>query len=118
MQTQDNAFPTKTSDYTGILEVKTKQSLGATAKVWLNERARRIDGYYQTIQCEAQGKSRTGEPIHVNTLGRWLFGVPGYQGNLLISTEGEVVSLGYSSESPTLAKQFLHQLKELIENQE
>jgi len=48
-------------------------------------------------------------------LGRWLFGVPGYQGNSRIVSEGNIVKIYYSKESPQLAVNFLGAIKSQME---
>jgi len=34
-----------------------------------------------TLAPDVQGRDDAGMAVEVNTLGRWLFGIPGYQGN-------------------------------------
>jgi len=55
----------------------------ANFKVLVRDAAKRAAWYHLPIVLvpDAQGRSDAGEEIKVNTLGRWLFGVPGYQGN-------------------------------------
>ena len=55
----------------------------ANFKVLVRDAAKRAAWYHLPIVLvpDVQGRSDAGEEIAVNTLGRWLFGVPGYQGN-------------------------------------
>jgi len=55
----------------------------ANFKVLVRDAAKHAAWYHLPIVLipEVQGRSDAGEEIEVNTLGRWLFGVPGYQGN-------------------------------------
>ena len=39
------------------------------------------------------GESKEGEKIVVNNLSKWLFGVPGARGNLIITRSGEYIQL-------------------------
>jgi len=52
-------------------------------KLLVRDAANKTQWYYLPVVLipEVQGRSDAGEAIEVNTLGRWLFGVPGYQGN-------------------------------------
>jgi len=52
-------------------------------KLYLRDVLKRVPEYHRVIELDfrVEGKSNEGVPIPVNTLGRWLFGVPGYAGN-------------------------------------
>jgi len=52
-------------------------------KLLVRDAANKTQWYYLPVVLvpDVQGRSDTGEVVEVNTLGRWLFGVPGYQGN-------------------------------------
>ena len=62
--------------------------------------------------CKACGRGADGEDIPVNTVGRWLFGVPGYRGHLSASAEtnSEVVTLAVPSGMPEAAVALLDAL--------
>jgi len=65
---------------------------GPNLKLWLRARAKRLPLYYLHVRVEPEvtGRTDTGVPIPVNTLGRWLWGVPGYMGNAVFcGWEGE-----------------------------
>ena len=36
------------------------------------------------VQPEVTGRGDAGNPIPVNTLGRWLFGIPGFKGHIRV----------------------------------
>lgn len=52
-------------------------------KLLVRDAANKTSWYHLPVILvpDAQGRSDAGDEIAVNTLGRWLFGVPGYQGN-------------------------------------
>lgn len=115
MTDQNITFPNHLVKLNSQMSIKTKEPLGLTAEVLIKEKARKLSFYNQPIQCDAVGKDELGRAIAVNTVGRWLFGVPGYLGNLRIVPEGENVVLHYSKESPSLVQDLLSNLKHEIE---
>jgi hypothetical protein len=56
---------------------------GGGFKLYLRDVLKGVPEYHRKIKLDVavEGKSDEGIPISVNTLGRWLFGVPGYAGN-------------------------------------
>jgi len=52
-------------------------------KLLVRDAAKRTAWYHLpvTLAPDVQGRDDAGMAVEVNTLGRWLFGVPGYQGN-------------------------------------
>jgi len=56
---------------------------GAGFKLYLRDVLKRVPEYHTVVELDVNvvGRSDEGIPIPVNTLGRWVFGVPGYAGN-------------------------------------
>jgi len=57
---------------------------GPSFKVFLREKLKGVPEYHTPIELDnpaIAGRTDTGVPIPINTLGKWLFGVPGYAGN-------------------------------------
>jgi hypothetical protein len=57
---------------------------GASFKVFLRNELKKVSEYHTHVELDnpnIAGRTETGVPIPINTLGRWLFGVPGYAGN-------------------------------------
>jgi len=57
---------------------------GASFKVFLRNELKKVSEYHTPVELDnpnVAGRTEDGIPIPVNTLGRWLFGVPGYAGN-------------------------------------
>jgi hypothetical protein len=57
--------------------------LGGGFKLYLRDLLKKVPEYHRVIELDfrVEGKSDEGVTIPVNTLGRWVFGVPGYAGN-------------------------------------
>jgi len=56
---------------------------GGSFKLYLRDQLKRVPEYHRIVELDfkVEGRSSDGVPISVNTVGRWLFGVPGYAGN-------------------------------------
>lgn len=108
-------YPTEIRPLDAKLEINTSKELGLTAGVFVKEVARKLPKYGEFIECSARGTDKEGKTIGVNTLGRWLFGLPGYQGNIRIVPEGSAVALYYPKESPGPVHELLTELKSEIE---
>lgn len=113
MQTQN--FPMRLSSLDKSVTIKTPKPLGVTASVYLREVARKMSNYDTQINCDANGVDKQGAQIRVNTLGRWLFGVPGFESHLRIVPQGANVVIYYPEKSPELVDTFLQELKETVE---
>ena len=96
-----------------VLEVS--EPLGPTADVFLHERARVLPQYHEPVRCVADGVDATGKKIAVNTIGRWLFGVPGFQGHVRIVPEHTTVTIYYPEQAPQAAHSLLTALKDAVE---
>lgn len=113
MQTQN--FPMWLSSFNKSVTIKTPKPLGVTANVYLHEAARKMANYNTQINCDANGVDNQGVQIRVNTLGRWLFGVPGFESHLRIVPQGANVVIYYPEKSPELVDTFLQELKDTVE---
>lgn len=113
MQTQN--FPMRLSALNKFVTIKTPNPLGVTANVYLHEAARKMPNYNTPINCDANGVDKQGVQIRVNTLGRWLFGVPGFEPHLRIVPQGGNIVIYYPEKSPELVDTFLHELKDTVE---
>jgi len=115
MKKTATTFPDTAMPLAMQVDVQSSKPLGLTAKVAIHEAARALPLYDQSIECEAEGKSKEGEKIKVNTVGRWLFGVPGYEGHIRIVSENDTVLLNYPKESPKVVHELVASLKEAVE---
>ncbi len=112
------AFPARLYPFDAKLEIRAPKALGITASVYLHEIARKLPIYHQPIECEAVGKDGEDAEIKIKTVGRWLFGVPGFDGHLRIVPNGTNVTLYYPGSAPQLAQVLVHVLKQTIEGEE
>jgi len=63
-----------------------------SARLAIREMAKKTIEYNLKIVPKFKGMTEAGEPLVVDTLGKWAFGVPGFQAMCLITIEdGEVV---------------------------
>ena len=99
------------------VEIDAKRQLGVTAVVWVQERARQLEEYDLPIDNWQIGKDGNGNEIQVNTLGRWLFGVPGHDGHIRIVPEDTHIIIHYPSE-PHESEGLFSKLKTNIEGEE
>jgi hypothetical protein len=57
---------------------------GASFKIFLRNELKKVSEYHTPVELDnpgVAGRTEDGVPIPINTLGRWLFGVPSYAGN-------------------------------------
>lgn len=108
-------FPNSALPLDMQVDIQAPKSLGLTAKVFIHEKARSLPLYNEPIKSDAEGQSKEGEAIAVDTVGRWLFGVPGYDGHIRIVPAGEQVSLYYPKESPKVVHELVSSIKEAVE---
>ncbi len=94
--------------------IYTPKRLGATATVWLHEIARKLEEYNWPVDCWQIGKDSAGNEIKVDRLGRFLFGVPGYDGHIRVAANGSEITIYYPSE-PAEAEALFNKLKSEIE---
>lgn len=97
--------------------IYTQKKLGATALVWLHETARKLEEYNWPIDCWQTGKDSAGNEIKIDRLGRFLFGVPGYDGHIRIAANGPEITIYYPSD-PAEAEDLFNKLKAEIERRE
>ena len=109
-------FPSDAMRLDMLVDIQTPKSLGLTAKVFIQEKARTLPLYDQSIKCDAHGESNDGKKIAVDTVGRWLFGVPGYEGHIRVVPTEDRVSLYYPKESPKVVHELVSYLKETVES--
>jgi hypothetical protein len=98
-----------------MVEITMPQPLGLTAQIYIHEVARKLPLFVQEIDCDAVGQDKEGNKIAVNTVGRWLFGVPGYAGHSRIALSGDKISIYFPKESPKVVHELVLLLKKAVE---
>ncbi|NLE07257.1 MAG: hypothetical protein GX627_01415 [Parcubacteria group bacterium] len=115
MEKTEISFPSGFAPLNTQVDIQVSKPLGLIAGVVVHEEARKLPLYNQPIKCDAKGQSKDGEEIVVNTVGRWLFGVPGYSGHIRIVPSQDKVSIYYPKESPGIVHELIKSLKEAVE---
>lgn len=93
-----------------VITIYVQKNLGVTASVWLHEIARKLEEYNLPVDCWQVGKDAAGNEIKIDRLGRFLFGVPGYDGHLRIVANGPEITIYYPSE-PVEAETLMNKIK-------
>jgi len=115
MTTKKQNFPEKLTPLHAKVVIDTGRALGPTAEVFVHEKARTLSQYDEQISCKASGVDDEGKKIAVNTVGRWLFGVPGFQGHVRIVPEDSTVTIYYPEQAPQIVHDLLGELKRTTE---
>ena len=108
-------FPNISMPLDAQVDIQTPKPLGVTAEIFINEITRKLSMYNQPIKCSANGKDTKGKKIAVNTVGRWLFGVPGYGGHIRVVPSADKVLVYYPNKSPKVVHELIASLKEAME---
>lgn len=111
-------FPKRLGDYSAKATIRLPENKGAGAKVCLREIAkmRLAKMYHHPIETGICGKSDDGHEIPINTVGRWLFGTPGYMGHIRVTNwNGLDAQIEYPKESPELVHTLITDLKTVVE---
>lgn len=72
--------------------------------------------YFMPIETGVLAETRFTGIIPVDTLGRWLFGVPGYRGHTNILVQGSHCKIEFPRETPLIAQILIVCVREAIEN--
>ncbi len=115
MTKEPQQFPEKLTPLQAKVLIDAGRPLGPTAEVFVCEQARTLPQYDEPISCKANGVGDEGKKIAVNTVGRWLFGVPGWQGHVRIVPEDSAITIYYPDIAPQIAHDLLLELKHAIE---
>lgn len=117
-KSQQITFPDTAMPLDARVDIQALRPLGVTAKVFIHEAARHLPLYNQPIKCRIKGGDKKGKKIAVDTVGRWLFGVPGYAGHVRVALSGNKVHLYYPQKSPKVVHELAASLKEAMETKQ
>jgi len=98
-----------------FISINVSKELGITASVYIYEIARKLPAFDIKFDSHEEGLTSAGESIPINTIGRWLFGVPGYEGHVRIVAVNDSVEIYFPKDLPTGARDLLSSLKDKIE---
>jgi len=108
-------LPSVSTPLDALVEIQVPKPLGVIAGVFIQERARKLDLYNEKIECFAEGQDKDGKKIAVNTIGRWLFGVPGYGGHIRVVGVEDKVLLYYPKKSLKVVHELINSIKNSVE---
>lgn len=98
---------------------------GTSLKFAIRRYAKKLPEYHLPVQLIGYeekpliAKSDDGDEIPINTLGRWLFGTPGYAGHIIVeSFEKDRIVVRYPSEAPVFVRTLLEKAIELLIKEE
>jgi hypothetical protein len=95
-----------------MLVFNKKNNYGYGLKLAIREAAKQHPLYHMPIKTgsniiELKGMTDSGEEIPVNTLGRWIFGVPGYMGHCIFAGGERIITIYIPENSPKEVKELL-----------
>jgi len=111
-------FPVRLHGYDALVVIRLPRPMGGNAKVFLRDAARSRLGhmYHHPIETGISGRSDTGQEIPINSVGKWLFGTPGYMGHVrVINWEGLDAKVEFPKDSPRIVHELLTALKRVVE---
>ena len=74
---------------------------GMGLKQALREKSKTLPEYgIQVDNGGIDGKDDQYQPIPIDNLGKWLFGVPGYKGHLMVDVADDEIKVHISEEAP------------------
>ena len=114
-------FPTRLCGEETEITLRLPEAMGGGAKIFLRSFAKeRLAGlYHQPIEIEAGicGRSDSGDEIPINSLGRWLFGVPGFKGHVRVDGWQADCKIRFPKDSPKVVHSFFRWLKKAVEKE-
>lgn len=107
---QKNVFPTRThigkdSNRRWIISY-----FGADTKKEFRELAKKTELYGTKIICPIYGSAAENNHIPINNVGKWLFGTPGYKGNIVFKEVPEIngrVEIIWSKDAPAIVEELI-----------
>lgn len=98
------------------IEIPYKNKYGISLKQILRNAAKAFPEYFCPVDCGVEVNTENGEKIKIDTLGKWIFGTPGYKGNILVDSFAENITVYLPKETPdvgvSLIKKSLDKIKE------
>ena len=111
-------FPVRLHGYDALVAIRLPRPMGGNAKVFLRNVAkdRLPELYHAPIECGISGRTDSGEEIPVNSVGRWLFGIPGYMGHARVLNWGGCdCKVEFPQDSPSEIHGLVQHLKQVVE---
>jgi len=112
-------FPVRLHGQRSVVVIRLPEPMGGSAKLYLRAVAkdRLADLYHQPIEIGISGRTDTGREIPINSVGRWLFGTPGYMGHIRVSNwEDRDAAVEFPRDSPRDVHNLVAELKKVVES--
>ena len=98
-----------------VIKKEIENEWGGSFKIILRNNAKKIPVYYTPLDNGGvNGVTDTGKEIKINTLGKWLFGTPGYAGHIIAFATSNEVKVYLPSASPEEAFSLIEEALKLI----
>lgn len=111
-------FPVRLHGYDAFVTIRLPKPMGGSAKIFLREVGKRQVGrlYHLPIETGISGRTSSGDEIPINTVGRWLFGTPGYMGHVrVLNQEGRNCKVEFPEDSPSVVFDLIAEIKRKVE---
>lgn len=111
-------FPVRLHGYGAFVVIQLPKPMGGSAKIYLRDVAKeRVpELYHLPIETGICGQTDSGKEIPINTVGRWLFGTPGYMGHVRVDGwEGNLAKVELPKDSPSVVHGLVNRLKAAVE---
>jgi len=113
-------FPIRLPFWDKLVAIRLPGSMGLNAKIYLRNIAKDQvpQIYFLSIETGISGRTNSGDEIPIDSVGRWLFGVPGYMGHIRVSNwEDRDCKVEFPKDSPEVVHQLIEKIKKLVESQ-
>ncbi|MBP9802978.1 MAG: hypothetical protein KBD14_01570 [Candidatus Pacebacteria bacterium] len=103
-----------------IVAIQLPKPMGGSARLFLREIAKNQLGhlYHQPVETGISGRDNSGNEIPINSVGRWLFGTPGYMGHgrvRFLDDKGQEIAFLFPKDSPIVVHQLILEIKKTVE---
>lgn len=112
-------YPIRLHGYGAIVAIRLPKAMGGSAKIFLRDVAKNQVRalYFKKISCDITGKTNSGDAISIDTVGKWLFGAPGYMGHIRVSNwEGRDCKVEFPQNAPAEVKDLIDAVKAEVES--
>lgn len=109
-------FPVRLHGFGRVAAIRLPRNMGGSAKLFLREVGKSLPEYHQPIVTGICGQTDSGQKIPINTVGKWLFGTPGYMGHIRVTNwDGLDAKVEWPANSPVVVHELIAKIKQQIE---
>lgn len=116
-QSPAKKYPIRLHGYGEMVAIRLPQNMGGSAKIYLRNVAKEVRCLYSLpIETGISGHTDSGKAIPIDTLGKWLFGTPGYMGHIRVSNwDGCDCKVEFPQNSPAEVAELVSEIKKRVE---